>query len=63
MYETLSDYLSGEGVSVKELACKVGVKPAAIYRYKDGIRKPRPEIAFKLVAACNNKINFDSFYK
>lgn len=61
MYETLEKYLEAEQVAVKDLADRIGVTPVTIYRYMDGGRQPRPEIAFKLSEECN--IPFDSFYK
>jgi transcriptional regulator with XRE-family HTH domain len=61
MYKTLEKYLEAEQVTVRDLADRIGVTPVTIYRYIDGDRQPRPEIAFKLSEECN--IPFDCFYK
>jgi len=59
---TLEEYLNSVGISVSNFAKKVGVIPTTIYRYIDGSRKPRPEIAMKIVLVSNQQISFKSLY-
>lgn len=59
---TLREYINSVGISVKDFSQKVGVIPTTIYRYMDGSRKPRPEIAMKIVSVSNKLVSLESLY-
>jgi transcriptional regulator with XRE-family HTH domain len=52
----LSDYLATGILSRTELGERVGVSQAAISRYVNGERIPRPEIALKIEQATEGKV-------
>jgi len=49
-------YRKRAGISVKELASKIGVSMMSIYRYEQGKRKPDVETAAKIADILNCSI-------
>ena len=58
----LKKYMDTFGISGAELAESVGVEPSAISNYRSGIRKPRPEIAIRIVAATKGEVSLSDLY-
>lgn len=48
--------------SVESLAGKAKVSVSAIYNYASGYRRPRPEIALRLVKATGGKVTLEDLY-
>lgn len=50
------------GGNVRFFAEKVGVNPQSIYKYLSGERRPRPNVARKIVIACERKLTLEDLY-
>lgn len=51
-----------ENTSLEDLATRVNVSIGAICNYKNGHRKPRPEIALRIVKATGGKVTLEDLY-
>lgn len=56
----LSKYLQTE--RAEDLAKAAQVSVTAIFNYKNGHRKPRPEIALRIVKATGGKVTLEDLY-
>ena len=58
----LKTYLKTYGITWEEFADRIGVVPSSIYNYTQGIRKPRPDIANRIVEETRNLVSYADLY-
>lgn len=58
----LQNYLTKKSMSQAEFARKLGIGRADIHRYVKGIRKPRPELANRIVEFTEHAVTLEDLY-
>lgn len=58
----IKDFLKANGLTQKQLAEKAGCTAGAISHLCTGRRKPRPEIARRIVKATKGKVSLNDLY-
>lgn len=58
----LKDYMKTFDVTAAAIAAETGVTVQAISQYCRKVRKPRPDIALKLVAATKGQVSLTDLY-
>lgn len=53
---TLADYLEANGISVREMAAKLGVGRQSVYQYLWGQRFPRPAILRRIIEVTDGAV-------
>lgn len=59
----LENYLTKTGMTQAELAKKLGIGRADINRYVKGIRRPRPDLANRIVEFTEQTVTLEDLYK
>lgn len=58
----LIDFLSAHNLGPTAFASKIGVNHAAVIRYRDGLRIPRPETMARIVEATDGLVQPNDFF-
>jgi len=59
---TIDQYITKEGMTLSQLADRVGVSRAAMSRYAKGRRIPRPQIMLKISLATSGLVKPSDFF-
>lgn len=59
---TIYQYIEKEGMTLSSLADRVGVSRAAMTRYANGQRIPRPDVMLRLSVATDGFVKPNDFY-
>ena len=57
----LSDYLRDRDIDTASFAEAIGVSQAAVSRYANGLRFPRPKVMERIVKATRGKVTANDF--
>lgn len=57
----IDDYLKASGSTDPEFADRIGVSRQALWRYKSGIRTPRPAILARIREATDGQVTANDF--
>lgn len=58
----LSAWLAQAGVSVPDVAARLGVAPSTVYRWRDGVKVPRPEQTAALAELTGGAVTADDHH-
>jgi len=58
----LRDYMRREGMTAAELATLIGVSTAAVVRYRNGTRRPSPEVMRRIAHVTGGAVLPNDFY-
>lgn len=58
----LADYLTREGIALKQFAGQIGVSAEAVRLYVERKRMPRPGVMAKIVEATNGAVTANDLY-
>ncbi len=58
----LREYMCEEGLTAAKLAKLIGTSTAAVIRYRNGQRVPRPDVMRRIVEVTGGAVRPDDFY-
>jgi len=58
----LRDYMRREGMTAAEMAGLIGVSTAAVVRYRNGTRRPSPEVMRRIARVTGGAVLPNDFY-
>lgn len=59
----LADYMTAHGLGPSEMAKRLGVNHATVIRYRDGLRRPNPDVMQRLFEVTAGAVTPDDFYE